>query len=295
MIDGTLVMRDGIKVAYRDYGGTGPSLMLLHGGGANLESMDQYAERLGGQRRAVAIDARCCGQSGDPAHFRLTDVADDVQEVTDALGLGAIDVVGHSMGGFVAGFYATRHHPRRVVSIDGFGPGTVSLGTDADRDEFRAFQTANKASFFAMTAPPETGDRAWRDQQIGQLCEVLPKVGYTAPNVRRMAERNFVETTDGAFRRHPARRLFADAFADDSDLDLLRMYRGVRCPTLLLRCTESGAPPVLDAELDTLAADNPLVDVRFVPLTHLAPSWDGLDLIVEIVADFLGKDAPHLS
>ena len=287
MNDGTLVMRDGTEVAYRDHGGTGPGLVLLHGGGANLESMDQYAERLGAQRRAVAMDARCCGQSGDPAHFRLADVADDVQEVATVLDLGVIDVVGHSMGGFVAGLHATRHHPRRIVSIDGFGPGTVSSGSDADRDEFRAFQAAMKASFFAMTAPPETGDRAWRDQQVEQLCEVLPAIGYTAPNVRRMAERNFVAMADGSFRRHPARRLFENAFDDEGGLDVLRMYRHVRCPTLLIRCTESGAPPVLALELDALAGANPLVDVRSVPLTHLAPAWDALDLVADLVAEFL--------
>lgn len=293
MTDGTLTMRDGVEVAYRDYGGTGPGLVLLHGGGANLESMDQYAERLGGGRHAVALDARCCGQSGDPARFHLVDVADDVQEIVDALGLGVVDVVGHSMGGFVAGFYASGHQPRRVVSIDGFGPGLVSVGTDAERDEFRAFQEANKASFFAMTAPPEQGDAAWRDQQINQLCEILPRVGYTAPNVRRMAERNLVGLSDGSFRRHPARQLFEHAFTDDGELDVLRMYRGVRCPTLVLRCTESGAPAVLDAALDELAAENPLVEVRRVPFTHLAPAWDTLDQVAEITRGFLDGDGPH--
>ena len=40
-------------------------------------------------------------------------------------------------------------------------------------------------------------------------------------------------------------------------------------------------------ELDALAVENPLVDVRRIPLTHLSPAWDALDLIVEVVADFL--------
>ena len=132
MVDGSLVMRDGVSVAFRDHGGTGRGLVLLHGGGANLESMDQYAERLGEGRHTVAIDARACGQSGDPEHFPLTDVASDVAEVVAALELGPVDMVGHSMDGFVAGFFATDHADARVVSIDGFGPGTVALGTEAD-------------------------------------------------------------------------------------------------------------------------------------------------------------------
>jgi pimeloyl-ACP methyl ester carboxylesterase len=178
---------DGTPIAYRDHGGVGRGLVLLHGGGANLESMDQYAARLGSGRRAVAIDIRACGQSGDPVRFRLTDAATDVAEVVDALGLGPVDVVGHSMGGFVAGFYGSAHPTARIVSIDGFGPGMVTVGSEAERAEFRAFQAGMRAAFFAMTEAPESGDQAWRDQQVEALCDVFPRIGYAAPNARAMA------------------------------------------------------------------------------------------------------------
>lgn len=289
MIDGSVAAHDGIRIAYRDHGGEGRGLVLLHGGGANLESMDQYAERLGAERRVVAIDIRSCGQSGDPVHFRLVDAAEDVATVVSALGLGAVDVVGHSMGGFVAGFYATAHADARVVSIDGFGPGMVTLGTDTDRAEWAAFQADMKAAFFAMTAPPEIGDRAWRDNQLAMLCEVYPRIGYTAPNARAMAERNLVDIGHGTFQRHPSRRLFDDAFTDDGGADVLRMYRRVQSPTLIVRCTESGAPGVLDLELDALASGNSDVVVVRLPLTHLAPAWDALDLVVTKVAQFLER------
>jgi len=293
VVDGWVAVHDGTRIAYRDHGGEGRGLVLLHGGGANLESMDQYAERLGAGRRTVAIDVRSCGQSGDPAHFRLVDAAEDVATVVSALQLGAVDVVGHSMGGFVGGFFATAHADARVVSIDGFGPGAVTLGTDADRVEWAAFQAGIKAAFFAMTAPPEIGDRAWRDDQVAMLCEVYPRIGYTAPNARAMAERNFVDIGDGTFQRHPARRLFDDAFTDDGDADVLRMYRQVKSPTLIIRCTESGAPGVLDLELDALASSNSGVEVVRLPLTHMAPAWDALDVVVAEVAPFLERPIEH--
>ncbi|RYP82968.1 alpha/beta fold hydrolase [Nocardioides guangzhouensis] len=109
--------------------------MLLHGGGANLESMDQYAERLGHGRRCVAMDVRSCGRSGDPARFRLEDAAADIAAVAKGLGLGPVDVLGHSLGGFLAGYHGSVHGGR-VVSIDGFGPGMVTVGTPAQRREF---------------------------------------------------------------------------------------------------------------------------------------------------------------
>jgi pimeloyl-ACP methyl ester carboxylesterase len=286
MLEGWVEAPDGIRIAYRDHGGHGRGLVLLHGGGANLESMDQYAERLGAGRRCVAIDVRACGRSGDPARFRLIDAASDVAAVVEDLELGPVDVVGHSMGGFVGGFYATAHPKARVASIDGFGPGAVTVGSDADRSEFQAFQDDMKAAFLAMTEPPESGDRDWRDRQIEVLCEVFPRIGYTAPNARAMAARNFVDVGDGMFHRRPPRHLFADAFADDGQRDILRMYRDVTSPTLIIRCTQSGAPAVLDHELDALADVNPWVQVVRLPLTHLAPAWDSLDEVAEVIERF---------
>jgi pimeloyl-ACP methyl ester carboxylesterase len=280
-----------VRVAYRDHGGVGRGLVLLHGGGANLESMDQYALRLGDGRRTVAIDLRCCGQSDDASRFRLTDAASDVAAVVDALRLGTVDVVGHSMGGFVGGFFGSATPSARVVSIDGFGPGMVTLGTEADHAEFRAFQDGMRAAFFAMTEVPETGDASWRAQEVERLCATFPRVGYTAPNGRAMAERNFVQLDDGSYQRRPPRHLFADAFADDGDADVLRMYRHTTAPTLIIRCTRSGAPPVLDAELDALAVANGAVRVVRLPLTHLAPAWEAIDEVVPLVRAFL--DDPH--
>lgn len=288
--EGVVTAADGIPLAYRDHPGPvgrGRAMVLLHGGGANLESMDQFAERLGGKRRCVAMDIRACGRSGDPPRFRLVDAADDVAALARGLALGPVDVVGHSLGGFVAGFYGTAHPDARVVSIDGFGPGMVSLGTSEDRKEFRAFQTGMREAFLAMTAPPETGDRTWRDAQVEAMCEAFPRMGYTAPNGRAMAERNLVGNGDGTWTRRPARHLFTDAFADDGEADVLRMYRHTTAPTLVVRCTESGAPSVLDLELDALAAANPNVQVLRMPLTHLAPAWDAIDAVVDEVERFL--------
>jgi pimeloyl-ACP methyl ester carboxylesterase len=238
------------------------------------------------------MDVRCCGQSGDAARFRLEDAASDIAALVEALDLGPVDVVGHSMGGFVGGFYGTATPSARVVSIDGFGPGMVTVGTARERAEFRGFQDGMRAAFFAMTAPPESGDAEWRRQQVEVLCDVFPRIGYTAPNARVMAERNFVELADGSYQRRPPRHLFADAFADDGELDILRMYRHTAAPTLIIRCTESGAPRVLDVELDALAAANEAVGVLRLPLTHLAPAWDAIDQVVAAVEAFLDGPLP---
>ncbi len=114
---------------------------------------------------------------------------------------------------------------------------------DNDRAEFAAFQQDMRAAFWAMTEPPTEGDRSWRDNQVDALVGLFPRIGYTSPNARAMAERNLVDLGDGWFRRHPSRVLFEGGFADGGDRDVLRMYRRVRYPTLIVRCTESGRHP----------------------------------------------------
>jgi pimeloyl-ACP methyl ester carboxylesterase len=69
------------------------------------------------------------------------------------------------------------------------------------------------------------------------------------------------------------------------------MYRNVTSPTLIIRCTDSGAPPVLDDELDALVEVNPWVNVVRLNLTHLAPAWDPLDEVAEVIARFF-EDNP---
>jgi pimeloyl-ACP methyl ester carboxylesterase len=284
--EGFVRAEDGTPIAYRDHGGEGPALVLLHGGGANLESMDQYAERLGRSRRCVAMDVRCCGQSGDTGRFRLAEAAADIEAVVRGLRLGVVDVLGHSLGGFLAGYHGSAHRAR-VVSIDGFGPGMVTVGTSVQRREFRSFQDGMRDAFFAMTAYPETGDQQWRDEQVEQMCSVFPRIGYTAPNARVMAERNLVAVGGGQWVRRPPHHLFSDAFEDDGEADVLRMYRHVQGPTMIIRCTQSDAPPVLDVALDELASTNPNVSVVPMPFTHLEPAWDAIDEVVAVVEPFL--------
>jgi pimeloyl-ACP methyl ester carboxylesterase len=164
-----------------------------------------------------------------------------------------------------------------------------TIGDDADRSAFAAFQAGMKAAFWAMTEPPDEGDVTWRDAQVVAMCDVFPLIGYTAPNARLMAERNLVDLGDGRYRRHPNRVLFEGGFADGGDRDILRMYRELRCPTLIVRCTESGAPEVLDRELDLLQQNNPSVEVVRLPLTHLAPAWDAIDDVAVIAREFLAR------
>ncbi len=57
---------DRVEIAYRDYGGAGPDVVLLPGIGGNLEAVHEMALRLADRWRVVTVDPRGIGQSGEP-------------------------------------------------------------------------------------------------------------------------------------------------------------------------------------------------------------------------------------
>jgi len=102
----------GVLIYYKALG-NGPPLVLLHGGpGASHEYLLPYLLPLARTNRLVFIDERGSGRSArleDPAGYTVEDMADDVEAVRQALGLGKINLLGHSYGGVLAQAYALKY------------------------------------------------------------------------------------------------------------------------------------------------------------------------------------------
>jgi pimeloyl-ACP methyl ester carboxylesterase len=104
---------------YVQVSGSGKPIVFLHGGLHHFDnSFGKQRDDFARSRTVVGIDQRGHGHSPDDARpFSYQDMADDTAEVIRRLGLGPVDVVGHSDGGNVALILA-RTHPdlvRRVV------------------------------------------------------------------------------------------------------------------------------------------------------------------------------------
>src|SRR5207244_588482 len=91
-----------------------PALSLLHGLGANADlNWFTCFGALGRHFRVVAFDQRGHGRGiRVGVHFHMSDAADDVLAVADALGIDRFIVVGYSMGGPVAQLTWHRHRDR---------------------------------------------------------------------------------------------------------------------------------------------------------------------------------------
>lgn len=105
-------------------GGNGPPLLLIHGLGSRSEDWTPEMPAYAKHYRVYAIDLLGCGRTDHP------DIAYTIQQQTDliegfkaALHLSKMDVIGWSMGGWIALDYTVQHpgSVRRLVVMDSAG------------------------------------------------------------------------------------------------------------------------------------------------------------------------------
>jgi pimeloyl-ACP methyl ester carboxylesterase len=93
---------DGSELAFEENGCGLPAVLFVHGWQANRLVWREVIEALGPGIHTIAVDLRGFGDSREaPGPFRLERFAADLQELTDALELPEVIVVGHSMGATV--------------------------------------------------------------------------------------------------------------------------------------------------------------------------------------------------
>ena len=83
-----MTSKDGTKIAY-DVTGTGPAVILLHGGGQDRQVWHKpgYVARLAKEFTVISIDIRGNGESDKPAHvdaYHFERINEDVLAVADA-------------------------------------------------------------------------------------------------------------------------------------------------------------------------------------------------------------------
>jgi 2-succinyl-6-hydroxy-2,4-cyclohexadiene-1-carboxylate synthase len=96
--------------------GRGPPLLLLHGFSGSARAWDELRPALAVEATLITIDLIGHGRSAAPAdvgRYSLDWSTRDLLALLDELGLGAVDVLGYSMGGRVALHFALQA-PERV-------------------------------------------------------------------------------------------------------------------------------------------------------------------------------------
>ncbi|MDX3452147.1 alpha/beta hydrolase [Streptomyces sp. ME02-8801-2C] len=160
----------GDEFAYRELGPEDgvPLILLVHLAGV-LDNWDpRVVDGLAAQRRVIAFDNRGVGASGGTTPDTIEGMARDAVQFIRALGFDQVDLLGLSMGGFVAQVVAAEE-PRliRKVILAGTGPAggdgidkVPALTIQATLKGALTRQDPKLSLFFTDTAD---GRRAGRD------------------------------------------------------------------------------------------------------------------------------------
>jgi abhydrolase domain-containing protein 6 len=116
----------GLRIEYLE-GGKGDALVLLHGFAANKDNWTRFGKHLTPHFRVIAPDLPGFGESSaDPdADYTISIQVERVKALVRALGITSLHLGGSSMGGSIAGAYASSY-PEEVKSLLLLAPGGVA-------------------------------------------------------------------------------------------------------------------------------------------------------------------------
>ena len=118
----TFTTNDGVSLTYRDSGGDGVPLIMLHGWGQTQAMFKHQLTGLARTRRVITYDQRGHGVSEKPHHgYRIARLAKDLENLLDALNIEEADLLGWSMGVSVIWSYIDltgTSRIRRFVAVD---------------------------------------------------------------------------------------------------------------------------------------------------------------------------------
>ena len=205
--------------------GEGDPILFIHGVGLNAEAWAPQIAAFSATHRVIALDmAGHGGSAAPPAEATLDDYVSQARRLLDDLGITAVNVVGHSMGGLVAMGLAIVH-PQRVRRLAvlnavhertpearaavearaaAIAPGlsfetTLARWFDNDEQALRErvgawLQQTELSAYAAAYRVFATSDRVFSGALSGILCPALFATGDGDPNstpamAEEMAER----------------------------------------------------------------------------------------------------------
>lgn len=260
-----------------EIGGTGPTIVLLHGLTATRRYVVQGSSHLARHgHRIVAYDARGHGDSSpgpSPDGYKYADLVADLERLLDDLELERCVLAGSSMGAATALAF-TLQSPERVDALVQITPASLG-GPTADADELAAWDRLAAGlredgvqGFLDAYDPPISGE--WR------------KTVMTATRQRLEAHRDLVAVADAV-------EVVPRSSAFERGLDALE---SVEAPVLVVGsrdATDPGHPlEVAEAYIERLPrAELAIEDEDDSPL-----AWQGARLSREIAA-FLARSLPQ--
>lgn len=235
--------------------GTGPTVLLLHGG-AGPASVTGFAALLAERAGVRVIAPTHPGFGGTPRPSTLTTIgglAEVYDSLLDALDLDGVTVIGNSVGGWIAAELALRHPSRltRLMLVD-------AVGIEVEEHPVRDIAGLTLA---------EVTTYSWFDPTKASIPE---------PATLPQAARDILAGNRSVLALYGGRMM---------DPELLARLGGIRVPTLVLW---GEADRIVDAEYGRVyAAAIPGARFQLLPHTGHVPQVETPDLLVDAVRPFV--------
>ena len=216
------VTLDGLTFHCLDWGGSGQTLLLLHGLASTCHIWDLVAPILSQNHRVLALDQRGHGETDKPTYgFDFASVTQDVIGVIEHLGGDAPVVVGHSWGGSVALELAVRA-PKSVKGMAWVDGGMINASA--------RYPTVEDAKF-EMSPPDFSGVTV---ESFMERVRARHQGAGMAPGSHDVVMANFEVQRDNTIKARLTRAnhlRIIEALWDHHPDDL---YQQVQCPVLIM-------------------------------------------------------------
>ena len=231
-IDGFVDLH-GLSFHYRDWGGRGEPLLLLHGLASNSRIWDLTAPLLARRFRVLALDQRGHGLSDKPDEgYDFQSVTSDLQAFIQALGLERPGLVGHSWGANVALQFAVDQPDAAswLVLVDG---GFLEISAFPDMTWERALEM--------MSPPPLAGLKLEAFLQGARNWPGLAEVW--SDEVQEIVLANFRIDEDKTIHPHLSRENHLKILRSLWEQKPSALWPGLRCPALLIPAARDHQDP----------------------------------------------------
>jgi pimeloyl-ACP methyl ester carboxylesterase len=268
---------DGISLHLLEWSHEGIPLLFLHGFGNEAHIWDDFAPVVAPHYRTLALDHRGHGDSAwdEKGRYEHETMVDDVEAVTDALGIERLVVVGHSLGGRISTLFAGRH-PERLAGLV-----LVDIGPEVDprgRMRIRQDVESNVAPTFGSI------------EEYARVLSLAYPAGR-ADALMRMARFSLRSRDDGRLelKMDPALRGAMGSPAEDAEAQEALMVRAqwdalarITCPTLVVRGAASDilSPETADRMVDDVLTNGRLAIVPQAGHSVMTDNPEGFEAAV---------------
>lgn len=211
---------------YFDTKTEGPTILCLHGRWGRAETWYDFIQHYGKQYRIIAPDQRGHGLSSKPiSKYTAEEMAGDAIELLDFLKIDSVILVGHSMGGRVAG-YLTALYPKYINALaildkSASGPAKPSM---LPLDQIPVID-------------PLTEDWPLPFSSLSEAKEFIQQAMDSGLGYQYFMN-SLIETAEGYQMMFSSQAMAANIAYEESWFHLLP---GIKCPALLIRAKGNDA------------------------------------------------------